>query len=44
MLSWTVSWGPELRLTEGEEEGIKADLSAWRHLRDEPPRHAADGC
>lgn len=30
-------------LTEGEEEGIKADLAAGRDLRDQPLCYAADG-
>lgn len=30
-------------LTEGEEEGIKANLAAWWNLRDEPLCYTADG-
>lgn len=42
--TWSmVSWAGEQKLTEGEKEGIKADLASWRHLRDEPLCYTADG-
>ncbi len=43
MLTWTDRRDGEWRLTEGEEEGIKADLTAWWNLRDEPLGDTADG-
>lgn len=43
MLTWTDRKDGEWRLTEGEEEGIKANLTAWWNLRDEPLGDTADG-
>lgn len=34
---------PPPELTEGEEEGVEADLSPSRNLRDQPLCYAADG-
>lgn len=34
MLTWTDRRDGEQGLTEGEEEGIKADLAAWWNFRD----------
>lgn len=43
MVTWTDKGDGEQRLTEGEEEGIKANLTTWRNLRDEPFCYTADG-
>lgn len=44
MVTWTDSeaWR-EQGLTQGEEEGIEADLAAGGNLGDEPLSYAADG-
>lgn len=47
MMQWQVNSSPPdqagQKLTEGEKEGVEADVSSCRNLRDQPLCYAADG-